>query len=106
MSRRESKTTHESPDSEPYFNWLERKTIELKSGGDQAKVAEIEQEIMESRGGGAETGFSRDFTVGGRTLLEGASYFWFWTKCILATALLFVPVGLLYKEKTYIQGEE
>ena len=106
VSRSESKTTHESLDSEPYFNWLERKTIELKSGGDQAKVAEIEQEIMESRGGGAETGFSRDFTVGGRTLLEGASYFWFWTKCILVTALLFVPVGLLYKEKTYIQGEE
>ena len=105
VSRTESKTTHESLDSEPYFNWLERKTIELKSGGDQSKIAEIEQEILESRGG-AETGFSRDFTVGGRTLLEGASYFWFWTKCILATALLFVPVGLLYKEKTYIQGEE
>ena len=105
VSRSESKTTQESPDSEPYFNWLERKTIELKSGGDQSKVAEIEQEILKSRGG-TETGFSRDFTVGGRTLLEGASYFWFWTKCILATALLFVPVGLLYKEKTYIQGEE
>lgn len=105
VSRSESKTTYDLPDSEPYFNWLERKTIELKSGGDRSKVAEIEQEILDRRGG-AETGFSRDFTVGGRTLLEGASYFWFWTKCILATALLFVPVGLLYKEKTYIQGEE
>ena len=105
VSRSESKTTHDSPDSEPYFNWLERKTIELKSGGDRSKVAEIEQEILDRRSG-AETGFSRDFTVGGRTLLEGASYFWFWTKCILATALLFVPVGLLYREKTYIQGEE
>ena len=105
VSRSESKMTYDLPDSEPYFNWLERKTIELKSGGDRSKVAEIEQEILDRRGG-AETGFSRDFTVGGRTLLEGASYFWFWTKCILATALLFVPVGLLYKEKTYIQGEE
>ncbi len=110
VSRSESPSEAEDADStedeEPYFNWLERRTIELKSGGDEVLAAAARQEILAGRGGGTETQFSRSFMVGGRTLLEGSAYFWFWTKCILATAILFIPVGLLYKEKTYIQGEE
>jgi proton-dependent oligopeptide transporter, POT family len=106
LNRSESGTTETPSKSNEYFSWLERKTIALKAGGDQSKVARLQQKIMDSRGGAAESSFSRDFTVGGRTLLEGAAYFWFWTACILATAILFIPVGLLYKEKTYIQGEE
>ena len=90
---------------EPYFNWLERRIIEQKSGGDESKVPAIKQELLDGRGSGTETTFSHDFAVGGRTLLEGAAYFWFWTKCILATAILFIPIGLMYKEKTYIQDE-
>ena len=105
VSRRKADTVDPAGDAIPYFNWLERKTIEQKSGGDKSKVPGIQQEILNSRGGGGETSFSRDFTVGGRTLLERADYFWFWTGCILATAVLFIPVGLLYKEKTFIQGE-
>ncbi|MCH2201138.1 MAG: MFS transporter [Fuerstiella sp.] len=105
VNRREPNTVDPAGGKIPYFNWLERKTIELKAGGDESMVAEIQQEILDSRGGGTKTRFSRDFTVGGRTLLERAAYFWFWTGCILVTAVLFIPVGLLYKEKTFIQGE-
>lgn len=106
VSRVQAATETATDDAEPYFNWLERKVIEQKSGGDESKAAQARQEILDGRGGGEETSFSRDFAVGGRTLLDGSAYFWFWTKCILATAILFIPVGLLYKEKTYIQGEE
>lgn len=106
VSRVQPASEQSDSDEEPYFNWLERRVIEQKSGGDEARVAEVRQEILDGRGGGEETSFSRDFAVGGRTLLEGSAYFWFWTKCILATAVLFIPVGLAYKEKTYIQGEE
>ncbi len=106
VSRSATVDVNAKSDGEPYFNWLERRIIEQKSGGDESKVAAIQQEILTSRGSGSETTFSRDFAVGGRTLLEGAAYFWFWTKCILATAILFIPIGLMYKEKTYIQDED
>ena len=96
----------EGDTSESTFNWLERRQIEIKGEGDSAKIAAIKSEIEEARGGGAETTFSRDFNIGGRVLLEGADYFWFWTKCIAITAILFVPVGYFYREKTYIQDSE
>lgn len=106
VSRSQPADPDAAPEGEPYFNWLERRIIEQKSQGDESKVPEIKQEILAGRGSGGETSFSHDFAVGGRTLLEGSAYFWFWTKCILATAILFIPVGLLYKEKTYIQDED
>lgn len=96
----------EGDKSDSTFNWLERRQIELKGEGDAAKIAAAKAEIEETRGGGAETTFSRDYNIGGRVLLEGASYFWFWTKCILITSILFVPVGYFYREKTYIQDSE
>ncbi len=39
----------------------------------------------------------------GTSSLPGASYYWFFVKIMLVTAVLFIPVVLLYKEKTYIQ---
>ncbi|MFG0287146.1 MAG: POT family MFS transporter [Rhodopirellula sp. JB044] len=92
-------------EGEPYYSWLERQRIKLIGEGDPQKIAAAKAESENNRGGGGETSFSRDYAVGGRVLLEGADYFWFWTKCILFTAIVFVPVGYLYKEKTYIQDE-
>ena len=41
----------------------------------------------------------------GTSSLPGASYYWFFVKIMLVTAVLFIPVVVLYKEKTYIQDE-
>jgi len=41
----------------------------------------------------------------GTSKLPGASYYWFFVKIMLVTAVLFIPVVVLYKEKTYIQDE-
>ena len=41
----------------------------------------------------------------GTSNLPGASYYWFFVKIMLVTAVLFIPVVVLYKEKTYIQDE-
>lgn len=41
----------------------------------------------------------------GTSKLAGASYFWFFTAMMLATAVLFVPVAARYKVKDYIQDE-
>ena len=41
----------------------------------------------------------------GTSKLEGASYYLFFAGAMLATAILFVPVAVWYKERTYIQDE-
>ena len=41
----------------------------------------------------------------GSSKLEGASYFWFFTGVMFLTAVIFIPVAVLYKEKTYIQDD-
>ena len=41
----------------------------------------------------------------GTSKLAGASYYLFFAAAMAATALLFIPVALWYKEKTYIQDE-
>jgi hypothetical protein len=38
--------------------------------------------------------------------LEGASYFFFFVKVMLATSVLFLLAGRFYRGKTYIQDEE
>lgn len=83
---------------EPY-TWLEKRIIETR--GDEGKA-----EVDAARGDIPETKVSTEITVGGQDTLEGGDYFWFWTKTILWTAILFIPVGFFYKEKSYIQDEE
>ncbi len=46
-----------------------------------------------------------DYYAGGQTKLEGAAYFWFFTKLMLITAIIFVPFSLCYKPKTYLQHQ-
>jgi len=41
--------------------------------------------------------------VDGTSKLEGASYYWFFTFAMLGTAVVFIPVAKLYREKSYIQ---
>jgi POT family proton-dependent oligopeptide transporter len=41
----------------------------------------------------------------GTVLLEGASYYWFFSGVMAVTALVFVFVAMVYKEKTYMQEE-
>ena len=47
--------------------------------------------------------FTVEEFAGGGTRLEGAAYFWFFTKLMLGTAVLFVPYALFYREKTWLQ---
>ena len=45
------------------------------------------------------------YTAGGGVILEGAPYFWFFTKLMLVTAILFIPFALLYRTRTYLQDD-
>ena len=45
---------------------------------------------------------SLKYTAGGGETLEGADYYWFFTRLMLLTAVIFVPFAMLYKPRTYL----
>lgn len=96
VSRADVKDSQDQADV-PY-DWLEQRIISIR--GDDGKA-----EVDAARGDIPDTEISHSITVGGQDTLEGGDYFWFWTYTILITAILFVPVGYFYKEKSYIQAE-
>ena len=81
------------------YTWLEQRKID-------ADPENGKKDVDAARGDIAATEISKDITVGGQDTLEGGAYFWFWTYTILVTAILFVPVGYFYKERSYIQTEQ
>jgi POT family proton-dependent oligopeptide transporter len=93
----------------PETTWLERRKREIAAeGGTDIQPS--------SSGDGSDSGpaideapdFGRSirWDIGGANQLSGASYFWFFTYVMLGTAVLFVPVGWLYRPKTYLQEED
>ncbi|MCA9026596.1 MAG: POT family MFS transporter [Planctomycetaceae bacterium] len=42
----------------------------------------------------------------GESFLQGADYYWFFSGCMLAAAILFVVWSQFYRGKTYIQGDD
>jgi proton-dependent oligopeptide transporter, POT family len=75
------------------LSWLDRRKAELG-------VSDV------AVGSGSDgSDFEATAFVGGQTKLEGASYFWFFTWVMLGAALLFIPVGLVYRPKEYLQEE-
>lgn len=46
------------------------------------------------------------YTAGGGETLEGAAYFWFFTKLMIISAVLFIPFALLYRPRTYLPSED
>jgi POT family proton-dependent oligopeptide transporter len=98
VSRVDAKASSSEGRESPY-DWLEKRIIEVRG-------EEGEAEVKRARGDIPKTSIDVELTVGGQDTLEGADYFKFWTNAILVTAILFIPVGYLYKEKSYIQSED
>ena len=61
--------------------------------------------IEEKVEGQEEEALRLSYTAGGGVTLEGAAYFWFFTRFMIITALLFIPFAILYKPRTYLQGD-
>ena len=83
------------------LTWLEKRKKEI-SLSEHSKTSSWTPEP------GNVEGFGRTikWDVGGGLKLSGASYFWFYTWLMLGTAVLFLPVVLLYKPRTYLQEED
>lgn len=80
------------------LTWREKRLIELK--GDAGK-----REVEAARGDAPETTIESETHVGGLERLEGADYYWFWTGCMLAAAIAFVPIAVTYRGHAHLQDE-
>ena len=60
------------------------------------------REIIETSSSEDKSLLSYSISTGGGDTLKGADYYWFFTKLMLATALIFIPFALLYRPKTYL----
>ena len=91
----------------PETTWLERRKAELAAEDAAAAASEVETGSVETDESNETSDFdySIRWDIGGANLLQGASYFWFFTYVMLGTAILFVPVGWLYRPRTYLQEE-
>jgi len=78
------------------LTWRERRIIELK--GDEGR-----RQVAAARGQAPATTIVADTTVGGLATLEGAAYYWFWTGCMLAAAIAFVPIAAFYRGQARLQ---
>lgn len=74
------------------LTWREKRLIELE--GEAGR-----RQVEADRGQAPETRIDGEVSVGGLVRLEGAAYYWFWTGCMLAASILFVPIALLYRER-------
>jgi POT family proton-dependent oligopeptide transporter len=49
---------------------------------------------------------SYNLTTGGGNTLKGAAYYWFFTKLMIITAIIFIPFAIVYRTKTYLHDKE
>lgn len=54
---------------------------------------------------GAGDSFSKTTFSGGQVRLQGATYFWFFSALMAATALIFIPFAIFYRPKSYLQDK-
>jgi POT family proton-dependent oligopeptide transporter len=80
------------------FTWREKRLVDLK--GEAGR-----REVEAARGEAPETAVTSETRIGGLELLEGAAYYWFWTGCMLASALTFVPIAVTYRGSPHLQDD-
>ena len=61
---------------------------------------------MVEKEGGDRSAIAIKYTAGGGLTLDGADYYWFFTKLMIGTVVLFVPFAMYYKPRTYLHGED
>jgi POT family proton-dependent oligopeptide transporter len=90
--------------SHPEQTWMQRRQAEIdadEAASSNDELATSDEDMPEP--GKFDTNIRWD--IGGATTMTGASYFWFFTWLMLGTAIVFVPVGCLYRPQTYLQEE-
>lgn len=88
------------PEPEKKTSWIDK----LRPEESWLAARKRELGLAASQSGAGET-FSQTTFSGGQVRLQGASYFWFFSALMGATALLFIPFAIIYRPKNYLQDE-
>ncbi len=111
ISSTKARLTSDGPDKLPKTKWdlgvmvsvKENKVDETETWLAKKKREQVTEESGKTTPESNDDPIATSYFAGGQTKLEGASYFWFFTKLMLITAILFIPFSILYKPKTYLQ---
>ena len=113
LSSKEARISSNGPDKMEQPKWDLGVIIKIRPAEDEvagtwlfkAKTAKglIDHQLENKK---AEKPLALTYTAGGGETLEGASYFWFFTKLMIGTALIYIPFAILYKPKDYLHRED
>ena len=98
------------PDGEPGTEWDLGITLQVKDADAEDRDTWLYREkerlgMLTPVDTEPSVAISRTTTAGGGVRLEDAAYFWFFTKLMVVTAVLFVPFAMLYRTRDYLQDE-
>ena len=109
LSSKKARISSDGPDKTPKTKWDLGVIVSVKKESTEEHGTWLYREkkrlgLFETPKEEANQGpLKTTYYAGGQTKLEGAAYFWFFTKLMLITAILFIPFSLWYKPKTYLQ---
>ena len=107
ISAKEARVSSLGPDREPKTKWdlgivLKVKDDEEALSDTWLYKAKKEKGMLDEDASADKSPLSLKYTAGGGETLEGADYYWFFTRLMLLTAVIFVPFAMLYKPRTYL----
>ena len=111
VSAKEAKLTSNGPDKTSKTKWDLGLNIAVKEEsknlqGTWLYEAKKKKGMIDSKPKESSSLLSLEFTAGGGLTLDGADYYWFFTKLMIGTALFFIPFALIYRPKTYLHKKE
>ncbi len=111
VSAKEAKLTSNGPDKNSKTRWDLGLNITVKEEPKNLKgtwlyEAKKKKGMTDSKPEENSSMLSLEYTAGGGLTLDGADYYWFFTKLMIGTALLFIPFALIYRPKTYLHEDE
>ena len=109
LSAKEARLISDGPDKTANTVWDLGINITVRKGEEDLRGTWLYEEkkrrglvVEEARGDGSP--ISMEYTAGGGLTLDGADYYWFFTKLMIGTVILFIPFAMLYKPRTYLHG--
>jgi POT family proton-dependent oligopeptide transporter len=111
VSAKEARLSSDGPDKTAKTVWDLGINITVKEANEDLRgtwlyEAKKKKGLIEEEAEDDESPISTKYTAGGGLTLDGADYYWFFTKLMIGTVILFIPFAMLYKPRTYLHGNE
>ncbi len=109
VSAKEARLSSDGPDKIAKTVWDLGINITVKEAKEDLRGTWLYEEkkrrgLIEEKAEDDQSPISTKYTAGGGLTLDGAEYYWFFTKLMIGTVILFIPFAMLYKPRTYLHG--